>query len=226
MASENLKHRTGVKIADLKNISLKRQSEMKQVEKQRTIVSVPPAVMPTPILKPVKNTPIKLKENRTDIADKKPKNIFKHLDDTGIEQPDKLLVFIRWYALPRQLRKPETQEKLAEKIGIHKDTFANWKRRAGFWDEVGIYTNLYFRSNAPDVFYALVQHAKKTGDPRAVKLFAQLFEGWSEKIRTEDETPEKELDPELKSAISLAIKNIGLASILKDYEQSDIEETE
>lgn len=223
MATANIQKRTGVKINDL---SRKRKLLALQKKKTTQKITTPTIFTPSmPRTAKLESKPI-LSLKKADIADKKPKNIFKHLDDTGIEQPDKLLVFIRWYALPRQLRKPETQEKLAEKIGIHKDTFANWKRRAGFWDEVGIYTNLYFRSNAPDVFYALVQHAKKTGDPRAVKLFAQLFEGWSEKIRTEDETPEKELDPELKSAISLAIKNIGLASILKDYEQSDIEETE
>lgn len=226
MATENLKHRTGVKIADIKNISRKKQLLMKQEEKQHTIAGVPPAVILTPILKPVKNTLTKPKEKRTDIADKKVKSLFKFLDDSGVEQPDKLLVFVRWFGLPRKLRKPETQEKLGEKIGIHKDTFANWKRRAGFWKEVSLYSNNYFLSHAPDVYYALVQYAIRTGDPSAVKLYAQRFEGWSEKIRTEDETPEKELDPELKSSISLAIKNIGLASILKNYEQSDIEETE
>jgi hypothetical protein len=218
MATANLQKRTGANIND---ILRKKKLEAVQVKKPSQTIVTPPVFTPqTPRTATLESKPTPTSK-KTDIADKKPKNIFKHLDVTGIEQPDKLLVFIRWYALPRQLRKPETQEKLSEKIGIHKDTFANWKRRAGFWDEVGIYTNLYFRSNAPDVFYALVQHAKKTGDPRAVKLFAQLFEGWSEKIRTEDETPESPLDEELKKQITHAIHNIGLSVIKEKYEDED-----
>jgi hypothetical protein len=218
MATANIQKRTGANIND---ILRKKKLETVQVKKAPQKTVTPPVFTPqTPRTATLESKPTPTPK-KTDIADKKPKNIFKHLDDTGIEQPDKLLVFIRWYALPRQLRKPETQEKLSEKIGIHKDTFANWKRRAGFWDEVGIYTNLYFRSNAPDVFYALVQHAKKTGDPRAVKLFAQLFEGWSEKIRTEDETPESPLDEELKKQITHAIHNIGLSVIKEKYEDED-----
>ncbi len=191
-----------------------------------------PRIAPQPI-KPTPTTPTPvatvLEQNRppftlkkqTDIADKKTKSLFKHLDVSGIEQPDKLLDFVRWYALPRQLRNPETQEKLSEKIGIHKDTFANWKRRAGFWAEVDVYTNSYFRSHAPDIYYALVQYAKKTGDPRAVKLYAQLFQGWSEKVRTQDETPESPLDEELKAQITHAIHNIGLAVIKEKYEEDE-----
>lgn len=221
MATENIQKRTGANIND---ILRKKKLVETQVKKPSQTVPKPPVFASPTVAKPkVEDKPIP-PPKKTDIADKKAKTLFKHLDDTGIEQPDKLLVFIRWYALPRQLRKPETQEKLSEKIGIHKDTFANWKRRAGFWDEVGFYTNLHFRSHAPDVFYALVQHAKKTGDPRAVKLFAQLFEGWSEKIRTEDETKETELDEELKKQITHAIHNIGLSVIREGYEK-DTEDT-
>ncbi|MDP3785238.1 MAG: hypothetical protein Q8R12_04200 [bacterium] len=216
MATANIKKRTGIKIKD---IFVKKRVPTPSISKPL------PAVAPIPKMFEVKEpkTITKPLKKKADLADKKAKSLFKFLDDSGIEQPDKLLVFIRWYALPRQLRKPETQEKLSEKIGIHKDTFANWKRKTGFWNEVSVYTNLYFRSHAPDVFYALVQNAKKTGDPRAVKLFAQLFEGWSEKIRTEDDTPEKELDPELQEQIRHAIHNIGLSTIKRGYETDEDE---
>ncbi|MDO8604369.1 MAG: phBC6A51 family helix-turn-helix protein [bacterium] len=223
MATSNIQKRTGVNINDL---SRKRKLLALEMKKPPQKIATPPIFTPSvPRTAKLKGRPI-LSLKKADLADKKEKSLFKFLDDSGVEQPDKLLVFVRWFGLPRKLRKPETQEKLGEKIGIHKDTFANWKRRAGFWKEVSLYSNNYFLSHAPDVYYALVQYAIKTGDPSAVKLYAQRFEGWSEKIRTEDETPEKELDPELKSAIALAIKNIGLASILKNYEQSDVEETE
>lgn len=165
-----------------------------------------------------------ISSKKTDKADKKAKSLFRHLDDSGIEQPDKLLEFVRWYALPRQLRKPETQEKLSDKIGIHKDTFVNWKRRAGFWDEVAIYRGQFGRSHVSDAVYALIHYAKQTGDPRAVKLILQYFENWSEKVRTQDETPERELDPELKEQIKHAIHNIGLSTIKERYEK-DEEET-
>ncbi len=218
MATANIQKRTGANIND---ILRKKKLDGEQVKQPPQKVITPPVFTPqTPRTAKLESKPTQ-SSKKTDIADKKPKSIFKHLDNTGIEQPDKILVFIRWYALPRVLRKPETQEKLALKIGIHKDTFANCKRRAGFWEEVGIYTNQYFRSHAPDVFYALVQHAKKTGDPRAVKLFAQIFEGWSEKIRTEDETKDTELDIELKKQITHAIHNIGLQTIKKGYETTE-----
>lgn len=223
MATQDLR-RKGIKISDVSRILRKRRLLTEQKKKQRQTVARPPVFTPQmPSTTKLEIRPI-LSPKNTDKADKKAKSLFRHLDDSGIEQPDKLLDFVRWYALPRQLRKPETQEKLSDKIGIHKDTFANWKRRTGFWDEVAIYTNTYFRSHAPDVFYALVQNAKKTGDPKAVKLFAQLFEGWSEKIRTEDETPDMELDPELKEQIKHAIHNIGLSTIKERYEK-DEEET-
>lgn len=164
---------------------------------------------------------------RADFTDKKAHSLFVHLDASGIERSEKLLEFVRWYALPRKLRRPETQEGLAEQIGIHKDTFANWKRRTGFWDEVAIYSNKYFRSHAPDVFYALVQHAKKTGDPSAVKLFAELFEGFGKKIEVRNTTPKMTYEPHELEAIRLAMKNVGLASLLEDEEadcpQSDSE---
>lgn len=216
MATANIQKRTGANINDLLR---KRRLFLAQNNKPPQKVATRPVNTPQmPPRAKLVEKPIPTPK-KTDIADKKAKSLFKFLDDSGVEQSDKLLIFVRWFALPRVLRKPETQEKLGEKIGIHKDTFANWKRRAGFWKEVAYYSNNYFLSHAPDVYYALVQYAKRTGDPSAVKFYAQRFEGWSEKFRTEDETPDKELDPELKEQIKHAIRNIGLATIMKDYEK-------
>lgn len=219
MATENIKKRTGVKIADVSRILRERRMLAEQKKQQQQTVVRPPVSTPqTPRTAKLETKPI-LPLKKTDIADKKAKSLFKFLDDSGIEQPDKLLYFVRWCGLPRQLRKPETQEKLSEKIGIHKDTFANWKRRSGFWNEVALYRKSYGRSHVSDVVQALIRNAKKTGDPKAVKLVLQYFEDWSEKVRTEDETPDKELDPELKEQIRHAIHNIGLTTIKQDYEQ-------
>ena len=170
MATANLQKRKGIRIRDF--------SRMKKLEKERVkklsqTVPKPPVFIPPTVAKPkLEEEPIQILK-KTDIADKKVKSLFKHLNDSGIEQPDKLLDFVRWYALPRQLRKPETQEKLSEKIGIHKDTFVNWKRRAGFWDEVAIYRGQFGRSYVSDALYALIRNAKQTGDPRAVKIILQ-----------------------------------------------------
>ena len=221
MATENIKKRTGVKIADVSRILRERRMLAEQKKQQQQAVVRPPVSTPqTPRTAKLETKPI-LPLKKTDIADKKAKSLFKFLDDSGIEQPDKLLYFVRWCALPRQLRKPETQEKLSEKIGIHKDTFANWKRRSGFWNEVALYRKSYGRSHVSDVVQALIRNAKTTGDPRAVKLVLQYFEDWSEKVRTEDETPDKELDPELKEQIRHAIHNIGLATIKEGYEKDE-----
>ena len=216
--------------ADLKNKTVNLNDYLRKKALLASQASKSQVVKPTPakVVSPISKAPKPVKttqKGKADIADKKAKKLFRFLDDSGIEQPDKLLDFVRWYSLPRQLRKPETQEKLSEKIGIHKDTFVNWKRRLGFWDEVDLYSNNFFRSHAPDVYYALVQFAKRTGDPRAVKLYAQRFEGWSEKIRTEDETSDRELDPELKAQISHAIHNIGLSTIQKSYDKPEVENT-
>jgi len=216
MATANIKKRTGVKIKD---IFVKKSVHIPSIPKPLPVVAPIPKMFevkePKTITKPLKK--------KTDLADKKVKSLFKHLNDSGIEQPDKLLDFVRWYALPRQLRTPETQEKLSEKIGIHKDTFVNWKRRAGFWDEVAIYRGQFGRSYVSDALYALIRHAKQTGDPRAVKLILQYFENWSEKVRTQDETPERELDPELQEQIRHAIHNIGLSTIKRGYETDEDE---
>lgn len=221
MSTSNLQKRTGANINDI----IRRNGGSLTPQKPR-IAPKPIKAIPTPVVTvPKQNRPLSTPKKKTDIADKKTKSLFRHLDVSGIEQPDKLLEFVRWYSLPRQLRRPETQEKLSEKIGIHKDTFANWKRRAGFWAEVDVYTNSYFRSHAPDIYYALVQYGKRTGDPRAVKLYAQLFQGWSEKVRTQDETPESPLDEELKKQITHAIHNIGLSVIKQGYEEDEEEKT-
>lgn len=153
-------------------------------------------------------------------------SLFKFIDATNIPEKQKLLQYTRWIALPKKLREPETQTAFAEKCGISRETLSNWKLLTGFWDEVDHYTDKYLRSHAADLYYALIVNAKKTGDPRAIKLYAQKVQGWSEKVRVHDETPETELDAELKQQIAHAIHNIGLATIKKKYDNDNDEDEE
>lgn len=147
--------------------------------------------------------------------------LFKYLDAGSIPEKLILLTFVRWCALPKALRDPETQSKFCEKYGLNKDTLTNWKYRQGFYEEVRFYQDRFVLSFGADLWYSFIRTAKKNGDPRALKLYAQRFEGWSEKVRMEDETPDNPLDEQLKQEMANAIHNIGLAVIKEGYEDND-----
>lgn len=163
---------------------------------------------------------------RASQTSQKPKDtLFKFIDSGEIPEKLILLQFVRWSALPKKLRDPETQAKFAEKYQVNVNTLSNWKLHSGFWDEVDYYTDKYLRSHRADLFYAMITTAKKNGDPRAVKFYEQRILGWSEKFRVADETPESELDADLKKQITQAIKHIGLQTIKEKYDD-DNDETE
>lgn len=158
-----------------------------------------------------KNTPI------TPILEKqKPFKPFKFVQADNIRNPLNLLAFIEWLAIPAQERKLKTQKEFATEIGVNVDTLADWKKLLGFWDEVAIHRNQYFRKYTTSICYALVQRAK-TGDPRAVELFITMFEGYKKNIGfTKPEIPEipSELTPQKKAKID-ALMEIGLANAIK-----------
>ena len=73
------------------------------------------------------------------------------------------------------------------------------------------------------VYYGLIKRAK-TGDPKAVELAASLFEGYKKNIAVEDLTPERIITDKEKAQIEHALKNIGLATIIKNNEVVEDEE--
>ncbi len=145
--------------------------------------------------------------------EQKPVISFKFVQAEKIREPLKLLAFIEWLAMPTQERKLKTQKEFATEIGLNVDTLADWKKLSGFWDEVAIHRNQYFRKYTTSISYGLMQRAK-TGDPRAAELFLTLFENYNKKTGIEDLTPARIITDEEKAKIDHALKNIGLASII------------
>lgn len=164
---------------------------------------------------------------QSDFSDFEKKTMsFCFIDATRIHNPPLLLEFVRWNVIPPSARAeygvPITQKDFAERYEVSVDTLSDWKRLPLFWDEVALHRKNDFRRFTSEVYYGLVKRAK-TGDPRAVELFAQLFEGFSEKVRVEDETPPKELSPEEVEKVRHAIYHIGLKAIVKRNKVDDEE---
>jgi hypothetical protein len=151
---------------------------------------------------------------------RKPIISFKFVEAEKIREPQKLLTFVEWLATPSQERSLKTQKELATEIGVNVDTLADWKKLPFFWDEVAIHRNQYFRKYTTSVCYGLVQRAK-TGDPRAVELFLSIFENYKKNMRLEEPSVTTHITNEEKAKITHALKNIGLASIIKHNEESE-----
>ncbi|KKU04263.1 MAG: hypothetical protein UY39_C0019G0002 [Candidatus Kaiserbacteria bacterium GW2011_GWC2_49_12] len=170
------------------------------------------------------------KKKRSDFSDfeEKPK-LFRLLDASRVHNPLILLEFVRWNVVPQNARAefnlPVLHTDFAKKYGVSTDTLTNWKRLPFFWDEVALHRNNDFRRFTSDVYYGLTKRAM-TGDPRAVELFAKLFEGFSDKIRVEDETPPKELLPDEIAKVKHALYNIGLKAVIKANEPENPDEYE
>ncbi len=102
-------------------------------------------------------------------------------DLNGIKNVNAYIRFVRWIASPIPLRTPKTQEELAVEIGIDDDTFANWKRREGFWDRVLEETKHWGKDKTATVLLSLYQKAITDGDAARVKLWLQYINDWVEK---------------------------------------------
>lgn len=118
---------------------------------------------------------------QSDYSDFSVKKYFKYINPVGVRDPLKLLDFINWSAIPKGLKSPKTQREFALKFGLDEDTLTKWKTIPLFWDEVSRIRGNNFRRFTSDIYYALVKKAL-TGNVPAIKLFAQLFEGFSESI--------------------------------------------
>jgi hypothetical protein len=112
--------------------------------------------------------------------------------------------FILWIALPKELRKPNTQVELSKHFGVGQDTLSEWKKRTGFWEEVAKQRKEWSKEKTSDIIYALYKRIIETGNAAEVKLWFQLIENWSERFRTsiEEENPLTKLtDRELAELI-------------------------
>jgi len=138
---------------------------------------------------------------------------FRYLDTVGISEPRKILDFVRWLSIPKPLREPKTHQLFAEKIGVSIDTLTDWKKRRGFWDEVYSSHAQYIRRFTSDISYGLVQRAK-TGSEREVRLYMELFEGFSKKVRVQEEVLPYKQSVDQRKILSDALHNVGLASLI------------
>ncbi len=154
---------------------------------------------------------------------KPPEKFFKFVDVHKVKEPLKLLDYIRWTAIPRQNRRPQTQSEFASILGVDENTLGRWKWVSGFWDEVASYRESVIRVFATDVFYAIamnaqgkvVKGAKTLGNSQSQKLFLQAVEGFSEKVRTEDETPIGFLPPEQRKELEEALRASGRSAAIE-----------
>ena len=164
-------------------------------------------------------------QKKEEKSEKKKQKLFYFIAEDVVKYPVQLLDFVRWIAVPREIRSPKTQGEYSKISNINPDTLSKYKNIARFWDEVARYRTSLFRKWTSDVYYGLVKRAKG-GNAREVELFAKLFESFSEKIRVQDEPPRRELDEKEKKQIADALTNIGLASIIKMNKFEEDEEDE
>lgn len=164
--------------------------------------------------KDIEKVPNKHSEN----SEKLEVNLFKFIDASRIVEKDKLLSFVKWFGIPKEVRKLKTQSEFATAFGLNIDTLTSWKKIVGFYDEVEIYHLNEMKRFMADVGMAIVKSAKK-GNPKSAELYLKYYMDWSEKIRVKDETPERIITDEEKVQIDHALKNIGLATIIKNNER-------
>lgn len=158
-------------------------------------------------------------------SEKIKKKIFFFIAENAVKYPIQLLDFVRWIAIPREVRSPKTQGEYAKISNVNPDTLSKYKHIVGFWDEVARYRNTFFRKWTSDVYYGLVKRARG-GNAREVELFAKLFEGYAEKLKVQDEPPTETLDPKDVEQIRHALTNIGLKNIIRmnKFEENELNE--
>jgi len=145
---------------------------------------------------------------------------FKFIDHGKVREKLKFLDFIDWIALPSAMRRPKTHQEFAKLFGLSKDTLTDWKNLTGFWDEVKARRDILFRKYSSEILYGLVKVAK-TGNPRAVELFARLFEGYGDKVQVKAEPPLREFTIEEKEKMRRAFTNAGFAALIKKDTSKD-----
>lgn len=146
--------------------------------------------------------------------------MFKFIDASRLVNPDKLLMFVKWYAIPKEVRKIKTMSEFALSCGIGRETLHDWKNLPGFYDEVAIYHFNEMQRFMSDVGYAVVNSAKR-GSAKSQELFFKIYMKWSDKIRVEDETPERVILDDEQKKIDNALKNIGLATVIRNNDKKN-----
>lgn len=125
-------------------------------------------------------------------------------DLTGLQKPQEYLEFVTFMSLPRTMRaelldiEDDSQEAFCKKYKVNKNTVADWKKRAGFWDDVLTVKKEFFKARTSDVLLAL---ETKNLDPNKVsgqdvRVLLTFTGEYSERIEQEHK-----VHPELQAAL-------------------------
>ena len=157
------------------------------------------------------------KASNKDVEEGKLSKVFnlKFVNADKVAKKDLLVDFIDWSSLPAEMRVPRFQREFSKQIGIGEKQLSRWKNLEGFWDEVKSRRLVNWRRFTNKVYYNGIIKPAYAGNFKAAELHAKMFEGYSEKVRVEDETP-RTLSPEKQAEIREALKHIGLETIIKN----------
>lgn len=139
------------------------------------------------------------------------KQIELHSDLKGLQNPQKYLDFIGWIAIPDVLREeldlPRTHTEYAKKVGVHIDTLTDWKKRAGFRDDVMEMRSVFFTDRAANVILSLETKClnPKLVSGNDVRVYLTAIGNYKEK-----QEQEHKVHPDLQKALD------KIASVLPD----------
>jgi uncharacterized protein YjcR len=102
----------------------------------------------------------------------------------GGKKDSERLKFIDWLSLPSWSRDPQTQEELAQGLGVAPATLSDWKRQTGFWDEVREKVDECVKEHHADVLGSVLRSARD-GEVAAQKLYLEYVQGWAPKQKHE-----------------------------------------
>jgi hypothetical protein len=111
-------------------------------------------------------------------------------------------IFVDWYAKPRFLREPATQQLFSDAYGVSHDTLARWKKDPEFNDDVLRATKSWMDEHIGDVLAATYQSAIK-GDVDAQKF---LITNWRKGLvdKKTENTETKEIGTNLAAVLLAA----------------------
>lgn len=123
-------------------------------------------------------------------------------DLSKLKHPQEYMEFVTFMALPRVLRaqalnmEGDSQEDFRKAHKLNKDTLVEWKKRAGFWEDVQTVRKDFFRERSGDVLLALETTCIKEGKGQDVRVYLTYTGEYTEKTESEHK-----VHPELAAAL-------------------------
>lgn len=111
-------------------------------------------------------------------------SLFKFMDADRIVRKDVLLSFIKWFSVPKEIRKLKTQKEFSKTFHVDMDTLSNWKNLTGFYEEVELHNFNEIRTFMSEIGWQIIKSARKE-DTQAQLLFLQLYMRWEQKAKAE-----------------------------------------